>query len=157
MTITPTTALADLGYALPPVPTPLAAYVPATRVGRLVFTSGQLPVRDAALVSTGRLDSGDEEALDRATAAARVAALNALAVLAHEAGSLDAIHRVVKITVFVASAPEFTAQPAVADGASRLLRDVFGERGAHARSAVGVAALPLDATIEIELIAETTK
>lgn len=156
MTITPTAALADLGHALPPVPTPLAAYVPATRVGRLIFTSGQLPVRDGALISTGRLNGGDDEALDRATEAARVAALNALAVLAQEAGSLDAITRVVKITVFVASAPQFTAQPAVADGASRLLQDVFGERGVHARSAVGVAVLPLDATVEIELIAEVT-
>ncbi len=144
--------LADLGLELPPVATPLAAYVPALAVGSLIHTSGQLPTRDGALVATGKV--GTEVSPDEAAAAARVAALNAVAAAAAIAGGLDAIARVVKVVVFVASAPEFTGQPTVANGASELLQQVFGEAGTHVRSAVGVSVLPLDAPVEVELVVE---
>lgn len=142
--------LAELGIALPPVPRPVAAYVPAVRAGNLVFSSGQLPFVDGALAVTGRVGSAVTEA--EATDAARTAALNALAAVAAVAGGIDAVERVVKMTVFVASTDDFHAQPAVANGASQLIGELFGEDGAHARSAVGVAALPLDAPIEVELV-----
>jgi len=142
--------LAELGIALPPVPRPVAAYVPAVRAGNLVFSSGQLPFVDGALAVTGRVGSAVTEA--EATDAARTAALNALAAVAAVAGGIDAVERVVKMTVFVASTDDFHAQPAVANGASQLIGELFGDDGAHARSAVGVAALPLDAPIEVELV-----
>lgn len=142
--------LAELGIALPPVPRPVAAYVPAVRAGNLVFSSGQLPFVDSALAVTGRVGSAVTEA--EATDAARTAALNALAAVAAVAGGIDAVERVVKMTVFVASTDDFHAQPAVANGASQLIGELFGDDGAHARSAVGVAALPLDAPIEVELV-----
>lgn len=142
--------LAELGIALPPVPRPVAAYVPAVRAGNLVFSSGQLPFVDGALAVTGRVGSAVTEA--EATDAARTAALNALAAVAAVAGGIDAVERVVKMTVFVASTDDFHAQPAVANGASQLIGELFGEDGAHARSAVGVAALPLDAPVEVELV-----
>jgi enamine deaminase RidA (YjgF/YER057c/UK114 family) len=148
----PQERLAALGLALPDVVPPLAAYVPAVRIGNLVYTSGQLPVAGGQLQATGKV--GAEVGATEAAAAARTCALNALAAAASVAGGLDAIRRVVKMTGFVASAPDFTAQPQVVNGASELLLEVFGEAGKHARSAVGVAALPLDVPVEIELIVE---
>lgn len=142
--------LAELGITLPPVPRPVAAYVPAVRVGGLVFSSGQLPFLDGALVATGRVGSVLDEA--GAAEAARIATLNGLAAVAAVAGGIDEIERVVKVTVFVASTHDFHAQPAVANGASHLIGEIFGDSGAHARSAVGVAALPLDAAVEVELV-----
>jgi len=142
--------LAELGVTLPAVAAPLAGYVPAVRVGELIYSSGQLPIVDGRLLVTGKV--GDAVGLDQAADCARTAALNGLAAVAAEAGNLDAIAQVIKVLVFVASAPDFTGQPQVGNGASQLLRDVFGEAGRHARSAVGVAVLPLDAPVEVELI-----
>ena len=144
--------LASLGLTLPAVPTPVAAYLPATRFDDLVFTSGQLPTVDGALVATGRV--GAEVSPEEAYACARTAALNGLAAVADHTGDLDVITRVIKVVVYVASAPGFTGQPQVANGASELLFDVLGEAGRHARSAVGVASLPLDAPVEVELVVE---
>jgi enamine deaminase RidA (YjgF/YER057c/UK114 family) len=147
----PRARLAELGLALPAVATPLAAYVPATQAGTLVFTSGQLPLAGGALMATGKV--GDAVSLADATACAQACALNALAAIDALVG-LDAVRRVVKVVGYVASTPDFTQQPAVINGASELLRDVFSDAGAHARSAVGVAALPLDAPVEVELVVE---
>jgi enamine deaminase RidA (YjgF/YER057c/UK114 family) len=146
----PTARLADLGLTLPPVPVPVAAYVPAVRVGELIYSSGQLPTEDGRLLVTGKV--GAEVSLELAVRCARTAALNGLAAVAEVAGGLDAVQQVVKVVIFVASAPDFTDQPKVGNGASQLLGEVFGESGRHARSAVGVASLPLDAPLEIELI-----
>jgi enamine deaminase RidA (YjgF/YER057c/UK114 family) len=143
--------LAELGVTLPPVTKPLAAYIPARRSGSLVFTSGQVPMVDGALPVTGKV--GAAVSPEAAAALARIAALNALAAV-HELVGLDAVAGVVKVVGYVASAPDFTGQPAVVNGASTLLGEVFGDAGAHARSAVGVASLPLDAPVEIELIVE---
>ena len=148
----PTARLAELGLTLPPVAVPLAAYVPAVRVGDLVHTSGQLPTRDGRLLATGKV--GAEVSPDDAAGYARVAALNGLAAVAEQAGGLDNVLRVVKVVVFVASATDFTAQAQVANGASELLGEILGEAGRHARSAVGMAVLPLDAPVEVELIAQ---
>jgi len=147
-----TTRLAQLGLTLPAVPAPVAAYVPAVRTGRYVYTSGQLPLVDGALTVTGRV--GDEVDPATATAAARTAALNALAAVASVADGLDAVVRVVRVVGYVASAPGFTGQPAVVNGASELVGQVFGAAGEHARSAVGVSALPLGSPVEIELLVE---
>jgi enamine deaminase RidA (YjgF/YER057c/UK114 family) len=147
----PHARLAELGLSLPPVAAPLAAYVPATRAGTLVFTSGQLPLADGSLLATGKV--GDAVSVSVATACARVCALNALAAVDALVG-LDAVRQVVKVVGYVASTPDFTQQPAVLNGASELLGDVFTDVGAHARSAVGVAALPLDAPVEVELVVE---
>jgi enamine deaminase RidA (YjgF/YER057c/UK114 family) len=136
---------------LPPVVTPLASYVPAKRSGSFVFTSGQLPMVHGALPRTGKVGSEVDPA--EAYALARTAALNGLAAV-HALVGLDAVAAVVKVVGFVASDPSFTGQPAVVNGASELLGEVFGDAGAHARSAVGVASLPLDAPVEIELIVE---
>ena len=144
--------LAALGLSLPPVTQPLAAYVPAVRSGGFVYTAGQLPVVEGQLIATGKV--GAEVGAHEAAALARTCALNALAAVVSVTGSLSAIKRIVKVTGFVASAPDFTGQPQVVNGASELLLEVFGEAGRHARSAVGTAVLPLDAPIEIELIAE---
>lgn len=144
--------MAELGIALPPVATPVAAYVPATRIGDQIWTSGQLPSVAGRLVATGKL--GGEVTTEAGTEAARTAALNALAAAAEVAGGVDRIRRIVKLVVFVASEPGFTAQPAVANGASTLFGDIFGEAGAHVRSAVGVSVLPLDAPVEVELVVE---
>lgn len=141
--------LDELGITLPSVVAPLAAYVPAVRDGSLVFTAGQLPMIDGALRVTGKL--GAEVTLEQGVDLARTAALNALAAV-HAAVGLDAVTQIVKVVGYVASAPEFTAQPAVVNGASELLGAVFGDVGKHARSAVGVAVLPLDAPVEIELV-----
>ena len=149
---TPAERLSELGLTLPPVATPLAAYVPAVRTGNYVYTSGQLPFVDGKLQGTGKV--GEGVALDEAAALARTAALNALAAVANVVGGIDAITRIVKVTCFVASAPAFTGQAQVANGASELLIEVLGEAGRHARSAVGMAVLPLDSPVEVELIAE---
>ena len=151
---TPTQRLGQLGLVLPQVPVPVADYVPAVRTGDLVYTSGQLPFVDGALPTTGVVG---EESVDvtpeQAAALARLCALNAVAAVASVV-DLDSVVRVVKVTGFVASAPGFSRQPVVVDGASRLLGQVFGDAGAHARSAVGVAALPLGAPVEVELVVE---
>ncbi|GAA2881103.1 RidA family protein [Streptosporangium fragile] len=144
--------LAELGLTLPQVVPPLAAYVPAVRSGDYVYTSGQLPVVDGKLSVTGKV--GAEVGAEEAYGLARICALNALAAVASAAGGLSNIVRIVKVVGFVASAPDFTGQPQVVNGASELLAEVLGEQGKHARSAVGVAVLPLDAPVEVELIAE---
>lgn len=141
--------LAELGLTLPAVVPPVAAYVPAVRSGSLVFTSGQLPMVDGALPATGKV--GAQVTPDEAYACARACALNALAAVDALVG-LESVVRVVKVVGFVASAPEFTGQPQVVNGASELLGEIFG--APHARSAVGVAALPLDAPVEVELVVE---
>ena len=148
----PEDRLAALGLTLPPVVPPLAAYVPAVRSGSTVYTSGQLPMTGGQLVSTGKV--GAEVGTAEAAALARTCVLNALAAAAALAGGLSSISRVVKLTGFVASAPDFTAQPQVVNGASELLLEIFGDAGRHARSAVGVAVLPLNAPVEIELTVE---
>jgi len=144
--------LAALGLTLPPVAASVAAYVPAVRTGGFVYTSGQLPTVDGKLPAVGKV--GAEVSAADAAGMARTCALNALAAAASAAGGLDAIGRIVKITGFVASAPGFSGQPQVVNGASELLIEVFGQDGRHARSAVGVAELPLNAPVEVELIAE---
>lgn len=147
-----TERLAALGLTLPPVAPPVAAYVPAVRTGRYVYTSGQLPLADGKLQGTGKV--GASLTAEEGKALARTCALNALAAAADAAGGLDAIVRIVKVTCFVASDPAFTGQAQVANGASEFLMDVLGEAGQHARSAVGMAVLPLDSPVEVELIAE---
>ena len=144
--------LAALGLTLPPVTAPVAAYVPAVRTGMYVYTSGQLPTVDGKLPAVGKV--GDEVSAQDAAGMARTCALNALAAAASAAGGLAGIRRIVKVTGFVASAPGFGGQAQVINGASELLIEVFGEDGKHARSAIGVAELPLNAPVEVELIAE---
>ncbi|HEX6936646.1 MAG TPA: RidA family protein [Actinomycetes bacterium] len=148
----PEERLAELGLTLPGVAAPVAAYVPAVRSGDHVFTSGQLPMVEGALAATGKV--GAEVSAEDAKGLARICALNALAAVKAEIGDLANVRRVVKVVGFVASAPGFTGQPGVVNGASELLGEVFGERGVHARSAVGVAVLPLDAPVEVELVVE---
>ncbi len=150
--ITPEEKLAELGLSVPEVAKPVAAYVPAVRSGNHVFTSGQLPMREGQLMHTGKV--GGEVSQEEAVECARQCALNALAAIRAEVGELSAIKRIVKVVAFVASTPDFTGQPLVANGVSELLGEVFGEAGRHARSAVGVAALPLDAPVEVELLVE---
>jgi enamine deaminase RidA (YjgF/YER057c/UK114 family) len=147
---TPEEKLAELGLTLPEVVPPLAAYQPAVRNGDLVFTAGQLPAKDGAMLATGKL--GAEVSEEDGYACARQCAINALAAIKAEIGDLSSIKRVVKVVVFVASAPDFTGQPKVANGASEFLGEVFGDAGKHARSAVGVSVLPLDVPVEVELI-----
>jgi enamine deaminase RidA (YjgF/YER057c/UK114 family) len=148
----PSERLAELGLTLPPVAVPQAAYVPAIRTGNYVYVSGQLPTVDGKLQAVGKV--GDGVSAEEAAALARLCALNGLAAAASVAGGLDAITRIVKVTGFVASAPSFTGQPAVINGASEFFIEVFGEAGRHARSAIGLAVLPLDSPVEVELIAE---
>lgn len=143
--------LADLGYELPAVVPPVASYVPAVRSGNHVYTSGQLPMVDGTLVAVGKV--GAEVSAEDATAAARTCALNALAAVDALVG-IDNVVRIVKVVGFVASAPGFTGQPGVINGASNFLGEVFGDAGIHARSAVGVAELPLGAPVEVEMIVE---
>ncbi|MBV7669540.1 RidA family protein [Streptomyces halstedii] len=147
--------LAELGLTLPDVVPPLAAYQPAVRSGVYVYTSGQLPMVDGQLTVTGKV--GAEVTQDEAKELARTCALNALAAVKSVVGDLDRISRVVKVTGFVASAADFTGQPGVVNGASELLGTVLGDKGVHARSAVGVAVLPLDAPVEIEVQVELTE
>lgn len=150
--------LAELGIVLPGVAAPIAAYVPAVRTGRYVWTSGQLPFVDGRLVVTGKVGDGEGSVpVEVAAKLARTAVLNALAAVASEIGSLDQVTRIVKVTGFVASDPAFTGQPAVINGASRVLQEIFGAAGVHARSAVGVAVLPLDSPVEIELVVEVAE
>jgi enamine deaminase RidA (YjgF/YER057c/UK114 family) len=143
--------LGQLGVALPQVVAPLASYVPAVRTGNLVYTAGQLPVEAGKLARTGKV--GAEISPEEGKAMARICALNALAAVDSLVG-IDAVTRVVKVVGFVASAPGFHGQPSVVNGASDLLAEVFGDKGVHARSAVGVSELPLDAPVEVELIVE---
>ena len=148
----PEAKLADLGLTLPEVAPPAGVYLPAVRSGSYIYTSGQLPMIDGKLVATGKV--GAEVGTEDAKALAQRCALNALAAVKWELGDLARVKRVVKVVGFVASAPDFTGQPGVVNGASELLGAVFGEAGQHARSAVGVAVLPLDAPVEVELIVE---
>src|SRR5262249_2679553 len=141
----------ELGITLPAAVAPLASYLPAVRTGDLVYTSGQLPIVDGALVATGKV--GAEVPVDAAAGHARTCVLNALAAVDALVG-LDAVRRAVKVVGFVASAPGFGGQPQVVNGASALLGEVFGAAGQHARSAVGVAELPRNAPVEVELIVE---
>lgn len=145
--------LAELGIELPPVTAPLATYVPAVRSGAFVYTSGQLPIIAGQLQATGKV--GAEISAEEASGYARICALNAMAAV-HALVGIDAVRKVVKVVGFVASSPDFTGQPSVVNGASQLLAEVFGEAGAHARSAVGVAVLPLDAPVEVEVIFEVS-
>jgi enamine deaminase RidA (YjgF/YER057c/UK114 family) len=148
----PEERLAELGLQVPDVAKPVATYVPAVRSGNLVFTSGQLPMRSGELMQTGKV--GDDVSPDEAAECAQQCALNAIAAVKGELGDLDQVKRVVKVVVFVASTPDFTGQPQVANGASELFGLAFGDAGVHARSAVGVPVLPLDAPVEVELVVE---
>ncbi len=149
---TPEERLAELGLSVPEVAAPVAAYVPAVRSGAHVFTSGQLPMRSGELMATGKV--GGEVTAEEAVECARQCALNAIAAVRAEVGELSRVARVVKVVCFVASTPDFTGQPGVANGVSELLGKVFGEAGVHARSAVGVPVLPLDSPVEVELVVE---
>jgi enamine deaminase RidA (YjgF/YER057c/UK114 family) len=151
---TPEERLAELGLAVPEVPKPVAAYVPAVRDGNHVYTSGQVPMRSGELMLTGKV--GDDVTAEQAYECAQQCALNALAAVKSVVGDLSAVKQVVKVVVFVASTPDFTGQPGVANGVSELLGKVFGDAGVHARSAVGVSALPLDAPVEVELLVEVS-
>ena len=142
----------ELGITLPEVAKPAGAYVPAVQSGNLVFTAGQIPLVEGKLVATGKV--GKEISVEQAKDIARICALNAVAAIKGVVGDLDRVKKVVKVVGFVASTPDFTQQPQVINGASELLEQIFGENGIHARSAVGVAVLPLDATVEVELIVE---
>lgn len=144
--------LQELGITLPDVAKPAGAYVPAVQSGNLVFTAGQIPLVEGKLIATGKV--GKEITAEQAKDIARICALNALAAIKGVVGDLDRVKKVVKVVGFVASTPDFTQQPAVINGASELLQQVFGDDGIHARSAVGVAVLPLDAPVEVELIVE---
>ena len=148
----PSERLAKLGLTLPAVAAPVAAYIPAVRAGDYIYTSGQLPIVDGKLQGTGKV--GDSVTVEEAAGYARTAALNALAAASAIAGGVDAITRVIKVVVFVASAPDFTGQAQVANGASEFLIEVLGDAGRHARSAVGMAVLPLDTPVEVEIIVE---
>ena len=148
---TPTARLAELGITLPAVAAPAGAYIPARRTGSLVFTAGQVPFVDGTLAATGKVGADVDPAL--AYDLARICALNALAAVDALVG-LDAVTGIVKVVGFVASAPGFGGQPGVVNGASDVLGEVFGDAGKHARSAVGVAELPLNAPVEVELVVE---
>lgn len=147
----PEKRLNDLGYELPAVPRSAGSYIPAVRTGMLLFTAGQLPFREGALAYTGKV--GGDVSVEEAKEAARLCTINALAAVEAEAG-LEKVRRVIKVTGYVSSAAGFNDQPMVLNGASELLGEVFGEKGVHARSAVGVAELPLDAPVEVELVVE---
>ena len=149
---TPEEKLAELGLSVPEVAKPVAAYVPAVRSGNYVFTSGQLPMRSGELMTTGKV--GAEVTPEEAVACAQQCALNAIAAVKAEVGDLSLVKRIVKVVAFVASTPDFTGQPQVANGASELFGKVFGDAGVHARSAVGVPVLPLDSPVEVEILVE---
>ena len=148
----PEEKLKELGLSVPEVAKPVAAYVPAVRSGNHVFTSGQLPMRSGELMVSGKV--GGEVSEEEAAACAQQCALNAIAAVKAEIGDLALVKRIVKVVAFVASTPDFTGQPRVANGASELFGAVFGDAGVHARSAVGVPVLPLDAPVEVELLVE---
>lgn len=144
--------ISDLGLNLPEVAPPAGSYLPAITSGNLVFTAGQIPLVEGKLIATGKV--GDEISLEQAQDIARVCVMNAIAAVKSEIGDLQRINRIVKLVGFVSSTPSFIQQPQVINAASDLLAEIFGEVGRHARSAVGVAVLPLDAPVEIELIVE---
>jgi len=144
--------LEKMGIVLPEIPKPVAAYIPAKQTGNLVFTAGQLPMVQGELISKGLL--GQDVEIEEANKAARICTLNALAAIKGVIGELDRIQQIVRVVGYVASVSTFTQQPAVVNGASELLLEIFGERGKHARSAVGMAVLPLNASVEIELTVE---
>ena len=144
--------LEKMGIVLPEIPKPVAAYIPAKQTGNLVFTAGQLPMVNGELISKGLL--GQDVEIDEANKAAKICTLNALAAIKGVIGDLDRIKQIVRVVGYVASVPTFTQQPAVVNGASELLLEIFGENGKHARSAVGIAVLPLNASVEIELTVE---
>jgi enamine deaminase RidA (YjgF/YER057c/UK114 family) len=144
--------LEKMGIVLPEIPKPVAAYIPAKQTGNLVFTAGQLPMVQGELISKGLL--GQDVEIEEANNAARICTLNALAAIKGVIGDLDRISQIVRVVGYVASFPSFTQQPAVVNGASELLLEIFGEKGKHARSAVGMAVLPLNASVEIELTVE---
>jgi len=146
------TKLKELGYEIPEAPKPLAAYIPAININNMVLTAGQLPLKAGKLLFEGKV--GKDVSEEDAVKAAELCAINCLSVVKAEVGSLDNIERIVKLTVFVNSADEFTSQPKVANGASELMVKVFGNAGKHVRSAVGVSELPLNAPVEIEMIAK---
>ncbi len=148
----PEEKLAELGLSVPEVAAPVAAYVPALRTGNYIYTSGQLPMRDGELITTGKV--GGEVSPEEATECAQQCALNAIAAVKSQIGDLALIKRVVKVVCFVASTPDFSGQPQVANGASHLFGEVFGDAGMHARSAVGVPVLPLDSPVEVEIVVE---
>ena len=148
----PEEKLAELGLSVPEVATPVAAYVPALRTGNYIYTSGQLPMRSGELITTGKV--GEEVSPEEAIECAQQCALNAIAAVKSQIGDLALIKRVVKVVCFVASTPDFTGQPQVANGASHLFGEVFGDAGVHARSAVGVPVLPLDSPVEVEIVVE---
>lgn len=150
--MSPSARLAELGLTLPEVAVPLASYIPAQRSGNYVYTSGQLPLVAGELIATGKVGADVDEAT--AIECARVCALNALAAVVSVVGDVDRIVQVVKVVGFVASTPDFTGQPGIVNGASDLLGDVLQDAGVHVRSAVGVAALPKDAPVEVEMIVE---
>jgi enamine deaminase RidA (YjgF/YER057c/UK114 family) len=142
----------ELNLSLPDAPKPVAVYIPAKQTGNLVFTAGHLPMVNGELISKGLL--GQDVEIDEASKAARICTLNALAAIKGVIGDLDRIKQIVRVVGYVASVPTFTQQPAVVNGASELLLEIFGENGKHARSAVGIAVLPLNASVEIELTVE---
>jgi enamine deaminase RidA (YjgF/YER057c/UK114 family) len=144
--------ISELNISLPEAPKPVAAYIPAKQTGKLVFTAGQLPMVNGELISKGLL--GQDVEIDEANKAARICTLNALAAIKGVIGDLDRIKQIVRVVGYVASVPTFTQQPAVVNGASELLLEIFGENGKHARSAVGMAVLPLNSSVEIELTVE---
>lgn len=150
--MTPSQKLAELRIVLPAVAAPIGSYVPGIRTGNLILVSGQLPFVDGKLTATGKV--GADISVEEAIAAARIAGLNALAIAAQTAGGIDRIARIIRLAVFVASAPGFTDQPKVANGASDLMGEVFGAAGKHVRAAVGASELPRGAAVEVELMAE---
>jgi enamine deaminase RidA (YjgF/YER057c/UK114 family) len=150
MTQTPSDRMATLGIDLPPVPEPVAAYVPAVAYADLIQTAGQIPVRDARPIATGSVP--EQVSTEEARACARQCALNAIAAAAHAAGGVDNLERPLKVTCFVACSPGFTGHPTVADGASTLLAEVFGDHADHARAAVGAPSLPLGVPVEVEIL-----
>ena len=152
---TPEERLAELGLSVPEVAKPVASYVPAVISGDLVFTSGQVPIRDGELMLSGKV--GGEVSPEEATECAQQCALNAIAAVRSVIGDLSKVEQVVKVVAFVASTPDFTGQPQVANGASELLGKAFGDAGVHARSAVGVPALPLDAPVEVEIVVRVAR
>lgn len=149
---TPESRLEQLGISVPEVPAPVASYVPAVQTGSYVYTSGQLPLRDGALVATGKV--GGAVTPEEATQCAQQCAVNAIAAVKSVVGDLARVQRVVKVVAFVSSTPDFTSQPSVANGASELIGTAFGDAGQHARSAVACPVLPLDAPVEVEMVVE---
>lgn len=144
--------LTELGFTVPEAPKPLASYISVTKVGNLIFTAGQIPLKDGSLAYAGKV--GKDIGLEDGVKAAEICTINCLSVIKSEIGNLDSIKKIVKVTVFVNSADGFTDQPKVANGASDLLVNVFGEKGKHVRSAVGVNELPINCAVEIEMIVE---